>query len=288
MEKNIKTAFVCDSGTGKSIKDMEAQGCFSVPLQVSYENISKLELEEISIDEVYTLMDQGKKISTSLASLGDIESLFSSLKNQGYERVFAVPICNGLSGTINAMKVAAEEIGIDFDYFDCHVTAVVEEYMVVRAKQLYDEGKTIQFIKEHLDKICETTNTLLVPDDLGHLKRGGRLTPLAATIGGLLKIKPVLAINKKTEGKIDVIHKVRTMSKALDSTVDIMKNEIFNNGSGYRITVAHVRCEKAGQALVEKYREFFPSAKYNLIDLVSVVGIHTGFGCLAVQYFKEI
>lgn len=288
MENNIKTAFVCDSGTGKSILDMEAQGCFSVPLQVSYDNISKLELEEISIDEVYALMDQGKKISTSLASLGEIESLFSRLKNQGYERVFAVPICSGLSGTINAMKVAAEEIGIDFDYFDCHVTAVVEEYMVVRAKQLYDEGKTIDFIKEHLDKICETTNTLLVPDDLGHLKRGGRLTPLAATVGGLLKIKPVLAINKKTEGKIDIINKVRTMSKALDSTIDIMKKEILNNGSGYRITVAHVRCEEAGQALVVKYREFFPLAKYSLIDLVSVVGIHTGFGCLAVQYFKEL
>lgn len=284
----MKTAFVCDSGTGKSIKDMEAQGCFSVPLQVNYDNISKPDIEEISIEEVYSLMKQGKQIRTSLASLGDIETLFTRLKNDGYERVFAVPICGGLSGTINAMKVAAEDVGIAFEYYDCHVTAVVEEYMVVRAKQLYSEGKTIDFIKEHLNKVCETTNTLLVPNDLQHLKRGGRLTPLAATVGGLLKIKPILAINKKTEGRIDVVNKVRTMSKALDCTVEILKKDIPNNGAGYLITVAHVCCEEAGQSLIEKYQNIFPLARFNLIDLVSVVGVHTGLGCLAVQYFEEL
>lgn len=284
----MRTAFVTDSGTGKSIQEMEAQGCYSVPLQISYDNISKLENEEITVDEVYSLMEQGKQLKTSLAPLGKIEALFTRLKGEGYQRVFAVPICSGLSGTINAMKLAAESVGLAFDYFDCHVTAVVQEYMVVRAKRLFDEGKSLEYIKELLGKICDTTNTLLVPDDLHHLKRGGRLTPLAATIGGILKIKPILEINQRTSGRIDLVQKVRTMGKALDATVDIMKRDNLDDGAGYNIIVAHVRCQEAGKALVEKYKKYFPAAKYSLIDLVSVVGVHTGLGCLAVQYFKEL
>lgn len=213
--------------------------------------------------------------------------MFIRLKQEGYERVFAVPICSGLSGTINAMRLAAENTGLAFEYFDCHVTAVVEEYMVLRAKQLYEEGKTIEYIKNHLNMICNSTNTLIIPDDLHHLKKGGRLTPLAATVGSLLKIKPILEINKRTEGRIDIISKVRTMGKALDYSTEYMKKEISSNGSGYRITVAHVLCEEMGKVLLEKYREVFPGAKYSIMDLVSVVGIHTGVGSLAIQYFGE-
>lgn len=284
----MKVAFVTDSGTGLSVKEVEALGCYSVPLQISYDNVSLLENEDINIDGVYKLMQEGKMLKTSLAPVGKIEELFTRLKDEGYEKIFAVPICSGLSGTIDAMQMVAKQVGIDFDYFDNHVTAMVEKYMVVRAKNLYEEGKTLDEIKVILSEICDTTNTLLIPNDLHHLKRGGRLTPLAATLGGLLKIKPILEINKKTNGKIDVLDKVRTMSKALDRTVEIMKKEILDGGTGYSITVAHVVAEEAGKGLIEKYKEVFPNAKYDLIKLVSVVGVHTGLGCLAVQYYKQL
>ncbi|MDF9825119.1 DegV family protein with EDD domain [Breznakia sp. PF5-3] len=284
----MKVAFVTDSGTGLSVDEVEKLGCFSVPLQISYDDVSLLENEDINVDQVYDLMEKGKMMKTSLAPLGKIEDLFNRLKNEGYDMIFAVPICKGLSGTIDAMEMTAKEVGINFDYFDNHVTAMVEKYMVVRAKELYEEGKSIDEIKQILSQICNSTNTLLVPNDLNHLRRGGRLTPFAATLGGLLKIKPILEINKKTNGKIDVLDKVRTMSKALDTTLEIMKKEIFGEGEGYSITVAHVVAEEAARALIEKYKAAFPKANYDLIKLVSVVGVHTGLGCLAIQYFKEL
>jgi len=284
----MKVAFVTDSGTGRSIKEIEALGCYSVPLQISYDDVSILENEDLDIDGVYKLMQEGKLLKTSLAPVGKIEELFTRLKNEGYEMIFAVPICSGLSGTIDAMHLVANQVGIAFDYFDNHVTAMVEEYMVVCAKQMYDQHKSIKEIKAVLSDICDTTNTLLIPNDLQHLKRGGRLTPLAATLGGLLKIKPILEINKKTKGKIDVLDKVRTMSKALDRTIEIMKSEILDGGKDYSITVAHVVAENMGEGLLEKCKEAFPNASYNLIKLVSVVGVHTGLGCLAVQYFKKL
>ena len=282
----MKTAFVTDSGTGKTVEELAKEGIFSVPLQVSYDNTNYQDLEELSIDRIYELMRDGVMLSTSLPSLGKIEALFEHLKNDGYEQIFVVPICSGLSGTINAMEMCARTVGLAFAYVDCHVTAVVQEYMIKTAKRLHEEGKTIQEIKDVLSRIVETTDTLLLPNDLQHLKRGGRLTPLAATLGGLLKIKPILKINKETNGKIDVVDKVRTMHKAMDMAIEIMRNEHVDDS--YMITVAHADDAVEAEYYMNKIKAAFPNAKHQIIKLVSVVGVHTGRGCQAVQYFKMI
>lgn len=282
----MKTAFVTDSGCGKSVEQLMSDGIYSVPLQVSYDGKNFHDQEDITIDEVYALMKDGKMLSTSLPSLGKIEELFSKLKEDGYERIFAVPICSGLSGTINAMAMCAEQLGLAFEYVDCHVTAVVQEYMIKLAKALFEEGKSIDEIKEVLGRVVDTTNTILLPNDLQHLKRGGRLTPLAATLGGLLKIKPILKINQETSGRIDVADKVRTMHRAMDNVIELMKKEHVDDT--YLITVAHADDAEEADVYMEKIKAAFPNAKHQIIKLVSVVGVHTGRGCQAVQYFKMI
>lgn len=282
----MKTAFVTDSGCGKSVTQLMSDGIYSVPLQVSYEGKNFHDQEDITIDEVYALMKEGKMLSTSLPSLGKIEALFTKLKDEGYQRIFAVPICSGLSGTINAMAMCCEQLGLVFEYVDCHVTAVVQEYMIKLAKSLFEEGKSIEEIKKVLGRVVDTTNTILLPNDLQHLKRGGRLTPLAATLGGLLKIKPILKINQETNGKIDVADKVRTMHRAMDNVIEIMKKEHVDDT--YLVTVAHADDAQEADVYMEKIKAAFPNAKHQIIKLVSVVGVHTGRGCQAVQYFKMI
>lgn len=281
----MKIAFVSDSGCGKDVETLARDGIFSLPLQVSYERKNFYDLEDLSIDQVYDLMREGHMLTTSLPSLGNIEELFSALKEQGYEMIFAVPICTGLSGTCNALRMCAEQMGLAFDFVDCHVTAVVQEYLIRLAKSLHEAGKSIADIKVVLQEVINSTNTLLLPDDLQHLKRGGRLTPLAATLGGLLKIKPILKINQDTQGKIDVVDKVRTMHKAMDKAIELMKKDKVDGS--YDITVAHADDEEEAHVLQDKLRNAFPNADHHMIKLVSVVGVHTGRGCQAIQYFKK-
>ena len=282
----MKTAFVTDSGTGETIEQLRQEGIYSVPLQVSYDHQNFNDSLDITIDEVYEKMREGKMLSTSLPSLGKIEELFTQLKEEGYERIFAVPICRGLSGTIDAMEMVAQQLGMVFEYVDCHVTAVVQGYLVRLAKRLMEQGMSVEETKEACAQVIHTTDTVLLPDDLQHLKRGGRLTPLAATLGGLLKIKPILKINEETSGKIDVLDKVRTMHKAMDRVIEIMKSEHVDDS--YLITVAHADDEAEALVYMEKLKQAFPNAAHQIIKLVSVVGVHTGRGCQAVQYFKQI
>lgn len=282
----MKIAFITDSGTGISSAEWEQEGIYSLPLQINDGDENFYDLENITIDQVYDRFRAGHILSTSLPSLGKIEALFQRLKDDGYEAVFAIAISEGLSGTLGALKMCAASLDITFEYVDCYVTAVVQAYMVRKAKKLYEQGKRINEIKRILEKLVHSTNTLILPDDLQHLKRSGRLTPLAAALGGLLKIKPLLQINEYTEGRVDVLDKVRTMSKAMDKVIDYMKKDGVD--ASYDITVAHVDDLETALILQGKLKEAFPEAQHHIIPLVSVVALHTGARTQAVQYFKRI
>lgn len=279
----MKLAFVTDSGTGFSQAFWKERGIYSLPLQITVGDHTYDEFEEISYDQVIDNLHKQTLMKTSLPSLGKIEDLFEQLKKDGYEGVFVVPICKGLSGTLDAMESAARQVGLTFYGFDTYSTAVLQSHCILTAKKMYEEGKSIEEIFEELEKIAGSCDTILLVDDLQHMRRGGRLTATAAALGGLLKIKPILHVNKDTDGRVDVVEKVRTMSRAQDRVIDRVKALGANNH--YDFTVAHVDSAAAAEAYAQKIKAAFPGATIRIIDLVSAVGIHTGLNCLAVQVF---
>ncbi|WP_294731226.1 DegV family protein [uncultured Faecalibaculum sp.] len=278
-----KLAFVTDSGSGFSKAYWEKEGIYSVPLQLDINGQSAEDYETVLPADIVENLKQQVPMKTSLPSLGAIEDLFEELKAQGYDGVFAIPICQGLSGTLNAMELAARNQDLEFTGFDTGSTAVLQAYCIRQAKKMYDAGKDIPEILEFLNKVCDKADTILLVDDLQHMKRGGRLTASAALLGGLLKIKPVLHDNRETDGKVDVLGKVRTMSKAQGFVIDRLKS--LGAGPGWDVTVAHVGVPQPAEAYAARIREAIPGITTRIIDLVSAVAVHTGLGCLAVQAF---
>lgn len=279
----MKLAFVTDSGTGFSSEFWKERGIYSLPLQITINNETFDENETISYKQIIQNLHDQILMKTSLPSLGKIEDLFEQLKNEGYEGVFCVPICRGLSGTLNAMESAANQVGLKFYGYDCYSTAVMEAHCIETAKRLYDEGKSVEEIIETLDKICARSNTVVLCDDLQHMKRGGRLTAAAAMLGGMLKIKPLLHLDRSTDGRVDAFDKVRTMSRAQDRVIDHLKQ--IGVRAGDDITVAHVDSVEAAKKFAQKIAANFKDCSVRVIDLVSAVGIHTGLKALCVQVF---
>ncbi|WP_288876160.1 DegV family protein [uncultured Allobaculum sp.] len=279
----MKLAFVTDSGTGFSSEYWKKHGIYSVPLQITEGQNTYDEFEDISYAQVIDNLHQQKLMKTSQPSLGKIEDLFEQLKKDGYEGVFCVPICRGLSGTLNAMESAAHQMDLAFYGFDCGTTAVTQSHCIITAKTMYEQGKSIEEIMEKLEQIAGNCDTFVLCDDLQHMRRGGRLTATAAALGGLLKIKPILHVNRKTEGRVDAVDKVRTMSRAQDRTISLLKD--MGTNKDYDFTVAHVDSLESAKAFARKIKENFDGATVRVIDLVSAVGIHTGLNCLAVQVF---
>ena len=283
----MKIAYVTDSGTGKSISENAANGIVSLPLQISDEKITYQDLETLSVEKMISLLREGHAFTTSQPSYGLIEECFESLKKQGVELIIAVPICNGLSGTISTMTSVAASLDMKIICIDCYVTAVVEEYLIRTVRKCKEKQMSDLSIHVLTDKIIDSTNTLIIPENLDQLIRGGRLTPLAAKLGKLLKIAPVLQINKKTSGRIDTLQKVRTFRKALIKAMDQMEADHVGEEKDWKVAIAHVDNENTANELKKEMCERFPAADIEVIPLCSPVAAHTGLGSICIQYFRK-
>lgn len=283
----MKIAYVCDTGTGQDPVYFAQKDIFCLPLQITCDDHNYQDMEELSKDDLLSLLKQKKVLTTSLPALGKIEDLMQKLKEENYDLIVAVPICNGLSSTINTLTVSAQNYGLKIICIDTYVTAVIEEYLICHIKQWVEEKININMIQQKIDLIIDSCNTLILPSDMQHLKRGGRLSSSAALLAGLLKIIPILKINKETNGKIDVLDKVRTYQKALTKTIETIKQDIGSQDD-YLITIAHVDCLAKAQEVEQKLNEIIPKAKTQIIKLCNVVSVHTGLDCIAIQYFKQI
>ena len=111
-------------------------------------------------------------MKTSLPKLGLIEDTFSKLKEEGCDAVFCVPICKGLSSTFQSLEMVANQVGLKFYGVDCYVTAVVQDRMIEIAKEMIEKGHSPEEAIQRLERIAASCETVLLCDDLQHMKRG--------------------------------------------------------------------------------------------------------------------
>lgn len=282
----MKIAYVTDSGSGRTIAQLSSEGIISVPLQIMDGDTTYQDMETLDCNQCLQLVESGHVLKTSQPSLGIIEDCFENLKKAGVDLIIAVPICNGLSGTISTMTSVASSLDMKIICIDTYVTSEVQYYLIHRIKQLYDQGKTDMEVKLIVDKIIQSCNTLILPRNLDTLVRGGRLTPIAAGFAKLLKIVPILQINKSTSGKIDSVANVRTYRKAVAKTLEILHEAKMDNS--YVLYIAHANAIQAAMDLYHLFEKEFPEVTIQVIELVNPVAAHTGSNCIALQYFKAI
>lgn len=282
----MKIAVITDSGSGMNKEQAEELGLHFLPLQIVEGEQVYLDGFDVTCAEVFDMIREEKLLKTSLPPVGMVEELFKKLKDEGYEHGIFVPLTSGLSSTMQNVKMIADNSGFDLTCIECFTTCHIQHYVATSAKRLVDEGVELDEIVARLNDSIAHSNTLIIPDDLDHLKRGGRLTPLAAALGGMLKIKPVLKLNESSEGKIDTFSKVRTMSKAMKMAVDTFVDEGIDEN--YELVVLHTDAPESAQELKEMYFSKYPGNNTTFGYIGPVISVHTGIGCLGLQYIKKV
>lgn len=282
-----KIAVLTDSGCGISAQEAQQHGIFLIPLLVLIGNETFHDGVNLQTQDVYQALREGKYPKTSTPMYQSVEDMLRRIKNQGYTEVLAIPLSAGLSSTHQTIRLAADEVGIPTTVVDVYSTCLIQKHVAIKAKQWIDQGLTRDQIVERLNRIIASSNTLILPDDLDHLAKGGRLTPLAASLANLLKIKPVLQLNPSTQGKIDVLAKIRTERKALEHSIDTL-HETFE-GKNVAIYIIHSaagdRTQDAKRLLIEK--GYDPNA-IAVDDIAAVIASHTGLNCLGIQFIEEL
>ena len=283
-----KIAILADSGCQLPVGLLEDQGIYIVPLTITMQDKSYLDLVEIEAEEVFKKMEAtGEVVKTSQPATGVIQAAVNKIKDAGYEHIIALSIATGLSSTINGMKLACDMVGLPVTLFDTKSTASNHRYLIRVTKKLIDEGKSIEEIEKIITAMIEQSGTLIMAPNLDHLKKGGRITPAVAMLGNLLKIVPVMKLNYSLGGKIDTLDKVRTIKKANLKIIEHMVEECKVNNKDYIIAIEHVLSDdlvaSMKQALIDKIGE----CEIIVRELPAVVGAHMGVGGVGYQFIKK-
>lgn len=282
-----RIAILADSGCQIELNQYENQGIFIVPLCITMKNKTYLDQKDITSLEVFETMEkENVMVMTSQPATGELVNILQRIKDAGYDEVIGLSIATGLSSTLNGMKVAAEMVDIPITLIDTKGTAGNHKYLVFSAAKFVKEGKSVSEIQHILEEMVEHSGTIIMAPNLEHLKKGGRITPAVALLASMLKIVPVMELNYELGGKIDVLGKVRTLSKAKATLVNRMI-ELGVNAKDYKITVEHVLCESSAMDVKEMILQKIGDVELELRELPAVVGAHMGIGGIGVQYIKK-
>ena len=280
-------AIMTDSNCGIMPAEGDKLGIHVLPMPVIIDGQTYCEGIDISLEEFHEKQRSGADITTSQPSPGDVTAMWDDLLRHHDEVVF-IPMSSGLSNTCQtaAMLSADEKYEGRVFVVDNHRISVTQAQSVLDAQVLAAEGKTGSSIKKILEEEAMDASIYIAVDTLEYLKKGGRITPAAAAIGTVLKLKPVLTIQGD---KLDSFAKTRGMKGAFKLMLDAVKKDIDSRFSHLK----DQRCLKVGIAntlmdpeklkyFKEEMKESFPDMELFYLPLTMSIGTHTGPGALGI------
>lgn len=280
-----KIAVLTDSGSSISPHEARQMGIWTLPLQIIIENKVYDDISQISTEAVYHKLDLGIMPKTSMPTYLKMMDTLKEIKHQGYNCVIAIPLTSGISNTADTLQVVARDVGINLYVIDTYTTCQIQKHITLQVKKLVDQQYSSQQIIDTINDNIDRSDSMIIANNLTHLKRGGRLTPLAASLANMLKIYPILTLNKQTLGKIDVLTKVRTYRKAQKIAVEHTLNKI--KGNSYKIYILHSNNEQGANEIYQQFLDAgIKNEQLEIEFLNSVIAVHTGLDCLAIQYIE--
>ncbi len=285
-----KTAIITDSNSGINQITARQLGIYVVPMPFTINQKEYEEGVDLTRKMFFDLMAQGATVSTSMPSLGKLSAVFDQALQDHDEAVY-MPMSSGLSGSYESARLFAEQYYQDKVYVvdDQRISATLEQ-SVYDAIHLANLGRSAPEIKATLEAHKRACCIYLTVQDLTYLKKGGRITPAVATLGNLLKIKPVMNIDG---GKLDLFAKTRTLMKAEKIMIEAVKHDIETRiGPNIAVRIAHANCHDDALDLQAKLREAFPGQFVEIVPLTLSICCHTGptalgCGCIDLSLIKE-
>ena len=253
-----------------------------VPTCIIHGDKAYRDFEEISSEKFLELVATGAITSSSQPAIGDLIDVFEESR----EETLALFIGDGLSGGYQSAVGAKNSID-DNEYIriiDTKTLAGAEHYLVQKAIRLRDEGLSIDEIEAEILKSVETSESFVIPADFEFLKRSGRLTPIAAKIGAMIKIVPVMTQTEDMR-RITPFTIKRSWKKATDAILEHLEKKGVNEE--YMMHICHAGDVKAAEAVMTQAKEKFPKVDIELMFLSPSMITHGGPGCVTIQVIKK-
>ncbi len=250
-----KVAILTDSNSGITQEEAEQAGIYVFPTPVYINDEVFYEGVDLTTDQFFARQAEGQRSKTSMPVVGDVIDKWESLLEE-YDEVVYIPLSSGLSSSCETAIMLAEDYDGKVQVVNNQRISVTMKLSVYDAKKLADAGKSATEIKEILEAMKFESTIYIMVDTLEYLKKGGRITPAAAAIGSLLKIKPVLQIRGE---KLDSFAKARTVKQAKRIMMDAIAkdmDEVLHDPTGENtiIAMAHTQNEEETPSSRQKWK----------------------------------
>jgi len=285
-----KIAVVTDSNSGITQKQAKLLGVSVLPMPFTIGNKTFLEDINLTQEEFYEKLTTGDDISTSQPSVESVVKLWKELLEE-YDEVVHIPMSSGLSGSCGTAMMLAEDFGGRVFVVNNQRISVTQRQSVLDAKELMDAGKSAREIKDILEKEKFNTSIYITLDTLKYIKKGGRITPAAAALGTLLRIKPVLQIQGE---KLDAFAKARTIKQAKTMMIEAIEKDLrerighSEDGLKVHLSIAHTQNLELAKDLKAELLIKYPHHDIYVDNLSLSVACHIGEGSIAIGCSKHI
>lgn len=288
-ETSMKVAVVTDSNSGITQAQAKEMGVYVLPMPFMIDGTEYLEDINLTQKEFYEHLSGDHDVSTSQPSPETILNLWEKLLEE-YDAVVHIPMSSGLSSSCQTAKMLADDFDGKVQVADNHRISVTQRRSVQDALDMAAAGMDAEAICKKLEETGLDSTIYITVDTLKYLKKGGRITPAAAALGTLLRLKPVLTIQGE---KLDAFAKARTMKQARSMMITAITRDLearFGDVTGEKtyIDVAHTDNAEMAQELAAELRELFPETEVRVEPLSLSVACHIGPGALAIAATKKL
>ena len=285
----MKIAIVTDSNSGMTREEGKAFGVSILPMPFMIDEKTLFEEVDLTQAQFYQELEKGADISTSQPSPAAVTELWDGLLKD-HDAVVHIPMSSGLSSSCGTAMMLAQDYEGRVQVVDNQRISVTQRQSVLDALEMAEKGFTAPQIKEKLEAVKFGSTIYITVDTLKYLKKGGRITPAAAALGTLLKIKPVLTIQGE---KLDAFSKVRTMKQAKTTMMTALQKDLETRfmdpeAKETHLEIAYSQNEEAALEFKEELQARYPDADIVVAPLSLSIACHIGPGSLAVAASRKL
>lgn len=285
----MKLAIVTDSNSGITQEQSKELGIYVLPMPFMIDGTTYEEGVDLTQEEFYQKMEMEADITTSQPSPAAVTGLWDKLLKE-YDEIVHIPMSSGLSGSCQTAIVLSGDYGEKVQVVNNQRISVTQRQSALDARGLAGKGKSAAEIKRVLEETKFESSIYITVDTLKYLKKGGRITPAAAALGTLLKIKPILQIRGD---KLDAYAKTRTnkqakaiMLEAIAKDLEVLLKD--PKAKNCFLQVAHTKNEEGASELRQELEALYPGVPVHTDPLSLSISCHIGPGSFAVAVTKKL
>ena len=284
-----KVAVMTDSNSGITQQQAKEEGVYVLPMPFFVNGETYFEDIDLTQEQFYEKLLSDADISTSMPAVADVTDAWDRLLRE-YDEVVHIPMSSGLSGSCETAIMLAQEYHGRVQVVNNQRISVTQRQSVRDAREMAQQGMSALEIKNYLEETKYESSIYIMLDTLYYLKKGGRITPAAAALGTLLKLKPVLQIQGE---KLDAFAKARTTKQGKSIMIEAIRSDLANrfhdpDGKDMWIQAAYTKNLEAAKEWRQELMTAFPNHEIQMDPLSLSVSCHIGPGALAVTCCKKL